>query len=197
MVFLALWRELGHAISRGTYISIVVIGFFIGACFLAWRDQYRARSKAEKRHYDGRPQLTLFVTDQDARAWQIRQSDFIFFLQNSGQRTARFITIDPIPSLSGRFNLHILPNQPEALMPGPRPPAMFEVREEGDSGPHAREMASSREMLIEFFRDNEAKKTATYLVTIRYRDVDNSEGSDRVSLECEWPIIKLRVRPAN
>ncbi len=198
MVFITIWQQLGHTISRGMYISIVVTGFLIGACFLAWRDQYRARLKAEKSHYDGRPQLMLSTTDQKAQIWLKGQLAFVFSLQNCGQRAARFITIDPIPSLSERYSLHILPNQPEALMPGSRPPAMYEVWEKGDSGgPYAKQMANSPDMLIEFFKDNEAKKTATYPVTIRYTDADNSEGSDRMSLECEWPTIRLRVRPPN
>src|SRR6266849_6000734 len=98
VVFITIWQQLGHTISRGMYISIVVTGFLIGACFLAWRDQYRARLKAEKSHYDGRPQLMLSTTDQKAQIWLKGQLAFIFSFQNCGQRAARFSkTLGPPP----------------------------------------------------------------------------------------------------
>jgi hypothetical protein len=149
----------------------------------------------ERKIYEGRPQLTLSVIDRAIQ--KLNGPNLVFFLQNTGDRAARFIDFEPIRSLSGKYRLELQLHPREVLAPGSRPAVTFSTYDDGPVGAVAELMATDVEMLKAFFRDNDVGATATYPIKIRYRDTDNSERCDEMFLQCEWPSGRLSVKPTS
>ena len=65
VVFITLYQQLsGRTMPKRVYIAIVVVGFLVGAFFMAWRDQYHAALGARAQLRDlTEPQLILSVDE--------------------------------------------------------------------------------------------------------------------------------------
>ena len=191
-------RELSSLYSGATppqtlFWSLVRISFVISA-FLVWAAEHNENKALRKRANQTGPRLILETTEQTARVW-LQDQGWIFFLHNIGARAASFVDIEPIKSKSGNYTLMF--THPKIVAPGQRPPIQFEVLDHASPSPSTEEARSYKEMLAVFFKDCPGNPgNLLFTVTIRCRDTDSSEVTDKMKLQCEYPSLRFKVLPA-
>jgi hypothetical protein len=171
--------------------AIIGCGFIVllvlEGSFEAIKEHERARLEAENLVDDQRPRVTLQVLEHDGspRFWTEHQNAFVFSLHNYGKSVARSVSIDPIPSPSGKLTLYL--SGASSLIPNHTTPARFNF------GPH---IDGSIGRLIEFFKDGHTERASHKCeVVIRFLDMNNLQVEEKLIMECEMPEMKLRIYP--
>jgi len=101
------WR--GASLSAIIFAAIAIIAIMSGA-FLSWqeKDKEAEALQEELRNKNAmRPSIVLGATTKSFREW-VTPDPYLMWVQNTGVRTAAFITIDSISSLSGRYTLRLM-----------------------------------------------------------------------------------------
>lgn len=153
------------------WVYIIVTLLFLGwAFFGAWARQFNETETAlqkvrdvEKKIYDGRPIFVLEIRRQSNENW-------IFYLKNCGQRTARYIKLQTVRSNQKKYRLNF--TEISASGPGEEFSTYYYV----DDSP-----VQNLQMLHKFLNDNEVHKDPLYNaafewfdVPIEFRDMDES-----------------------
>lgn len=190
------WR--GASLSVIIFAGIAIAAIMSGA-FLSWREKDKETEglKEELRNKNAmRPSIILGATSKNFREWAT-PDPYLMWVQNTGVRTAAFISIDPINSISGRYTLRL--TGPATLTAGQYSGLQFEVLEHHPllPDPANHPARSYVEMLWEFFKDHPSELVShDFCVTIKCRDVDGSEVVNTMKLRCEYNPIRLAVLPS-
>jgi hypothetical protein len=190
------WR--GASLSVIIFAGIAIAAIMSGA-FLSWREkdnEVEGLKKELRQKNTMRPRLILGATSKSFRDWTT-PDPYLLWIQNTGERTAAFITIEPISSISGRYTLHL--TGPATLTAGQYSGLQFEVLEHHPELPDPANYPARFyiEMLWEFFKDHPSELVShDFCVTIKCRDVDGSEVVNTMKLRCEYNPIRLRVLPS-
>jgi hypothetical protein len=171
--------------GKRTYIALLIIGFLVSV-FVAWRRQYIIAEDAKAKVYNGRPIIVLEVLKQPAfvPGNPPRYENPQFRLRNCGDRTARFLNIEPVPSTLGthqmRFNdlVTLEPQQPRNVR------FIIDDNPDTDNGGFA----------WTFFHDNPIETVLVfYDITIHFRDAGESGMEEIVRLRFDVETKALDV----
>ena len=194
---ISIYAAVGNKSNRWSVTASLVTAviMFVVAAYQAWKREYDAKMEALARHHRERPLLILEATRHDGNIdfWKmvIARRESVFRIQNYGDRAARFITIEPLQSASGKFTLVF--DQVDVLPATGASVIRFETLEDGKRSAGS----SSTEMFLRFLSDNPANEAKLVFDTaIIYRDTDNTPMRDETRLECEYPLMKLKAAPA-
>lgn len=174
--------------GKRIYISLLVIGFIIST-FGAWRDEHIAAEKAKRKVYDGRPRISLEAAPYSGAEW--KTADYIFWIQNVGDRAAREIRFAPIQSRSGKWCLRL--DTVGTLIPKHRPPLGFAV--------DCNEMEMPKDGLNYYLRhfcgdgSPDSKEVFRYPITATLYDVNDKMYTEEWELECTMPAMLLKITP--
>ena len=187
--------------------------FLLVACFVAWLEEHRnvetheAELRRLKLQYFGeRPRVTFAVkAPRTVEEWRQLESVVpppMFRLEHSGGRVARFVKIDPVQSLSGRFRLQF--DQAPVLNDGYRQQQAitFTVYQNGpvsdlSSSADILRIQQGVNMLLQFLRDHPLReKESVYDITVRYHDQDGlQQYIEQFALKCLNERMLLSVEP--
>ena len=162
--------------GKRTYVVLLVIGFIISV-FGAWHKQYMIAEEALGKVYDGRPIIVLEILGQPSasKTNPLPESKYdapVFGLHNCGNRTARFVNIEPLKSILGDHSIHF--QSLVSLEPGQHCPISFAVDDT---------RRADAELTWKFLHDNPLESALVWYDTkINFRDAGESAMAETVRL---------------
>jgi hypothetical protein len=161
---------------RALFAALAVMAGLV-TCYRVWATEYDRAEEAKAKLYDGRPIIVLEVLIQPLPlrpnpmpGERYRAPEFS--LRNVGQRTARFVKIEPITSRLNNYTMHF--EELVALEPGSHRDIGFTVNDS---------RWSDGEMAWKFLTDNPLEAAlVSYDTPIRFRDAGESVMEDVVRL---------------
>jgi hypothetical protein len=139
-----------------------------------------ARAEAEARIYDGRPLLVLRVA-VIAGSREKGKLEYVFYIQNCGQRAARWVVLEQTKSHLGKYRLTF--SRVSVVEPGKDAPLSFEACTAG--------YPFSAATVNDFLADNPPDAYVVwYDIAVEFRDVDESMQKDTARLSY-WPSEQI------
>jgi hypothetical protein len=169
-------------------IAAVLLFYF--AAYGAWKDERKARLEAERKADQGRPHFALEVIDE---IHAYTPSGYFFWITNCGERSARNVTFDPIPS---KRSIHYIRLDQEAVLaPLKKTPLTFHCGGEDESFGL---LAGNSGRLVLFCDDNPNKEPKLYSdIVVRCLDGDRRlEEHHTLEITVTQGGPKLKMYPA-
>jgi len=169
---------------------IAAVLLFYVAAYGAWKDERKARLEAEIKVDHGKPNFALEVVDE---IHAYTPSGYFFWITNCGERAARNVTFDPIPS---KRSLHYIRLDPQAVLdPHKRTAISFHCG--GEDEPFGT-LAGNSGRLVLFCDDNPNKEPKLYSdIVVRCLDGDRQlEEHHTLEVTAAPTGARLKIYPA-